>query len=122
MVINCHASPGRFISGGETFNQNNTSLFAKWNGLKEKIWLIACNVSQNQVPNTLRDGHLFVSEIAKAANCYVVASPYRQTGRAITYPYGMIDTIEGLTQSYAPDGTLSWQRSDSSPSWYSNRE
>jgi hypothetical protein len=52
---------------------------------------------------------MFCSEIAKAAQCYVVASTELQViGSNRTLPYGCLDTYEGLVLSYGPDGSVTW--------------
>jgi hypothetical protein len=52
---------------------------------------------------------MFCSEIAQAAQCYVVASTELQViGVNRVLPYGCLDTYEGLVLSYSPDGSVSW--------------
>lgn len=122
LVINCHGAPGYLAMGTGGLRRSNVGWFRQWRDKIEKIWLTACQPGFIQAPGKASDGNLFVGEIAKEANCYVVASTETQVFRANhTYPYGQIDSYEGLVLSYAPDGSVSWShRYDSN--WSSNRE
>ena len=52
---------------------------------------------------------MFCCEIAKAAECYVVASTELQViGVNRVLPYGHLDTYEGLVLSYGPGGNVTW--------------
>lgn len=122
LVINCHGAPGYLAMGVGGVRRSNVEQFRQWRNKIDKIWLTACSPGFIQSPGAASDGNLFVSEIAQAANCYVVASTETQIFRANhTYPFGRIDTFEGLVLSYGPDGQVSWShRYDSN--WSGNRE
>src|SRR5262249_7952883 len=116
--------PG-FLQLGEGIGAADTDLFRAWRGLVDKIWLRACLVARIVGPSTASegdgafisalgmngDGHRFCSNLAKAAQCYLVvgtelqASRYSQTA---PLPYGQLDTYEGLVLSYHPDGAIGW--------------
>ena len=131
VVFCCHGNSA-FVQMGEGFTRQHTSMFSAWAGLVDKIWFRACLVARIVTPGspTTGDGNLFCSEIAKAAQCYVVASTELQaaaSGRLL--PYGQLDTFEGLLLSYGPQGGVTWsqrynstyQRDSSNPgSWTQN--
>lgn len=131
VVFCCHGNSA-FVQMGEGFTREHTAMFTGWAGLVEKIWFRACLVAQIVTPGsaTTGDGNLFCSEIARAAQCYVVASTELQVaapGRLL--PYGQLDTYEGLVLSYGPLGGVTWsqrypstyQRDSSNPnSWTQN--
>lgn len=111
LVINCHGAPGMLQLGVGGLWRSNVAWFERWRGKIDKIWLTACQPGFIQGPGSASDGNLFVGEIAKAAQCYVVASTETQwftTNRV--YPFGQIDSYEGLVLSYSPDGAVSWSR------------
>ena len=112
LIINCHGSPSR-IKIGEGFGPNNVKLFSAWAGLIDKLWLVACRVGRI---TSSADGNMFLYNIATNAKCHVVASTEVQIGRRITYPYGKIDTFEGLLLSYTPGKGVTWSHRYSS-SW-----
>jgi len=122
LVINCHGAPGYLQMGVGGLARSNVGWFGRWRDKIDKIWLTACKPGFIQDAGQPSDGNLFISEIARAANCYVVASTETQIFRANhTYPFGQIDSFEGLVLSYAPDGSVSWShRYDSH--WSGNRE
>ena len=114
------------------FNRTHTSMFADWNGLVDKIWFIACLVARipdaamasdlaSRYPNIVTgDGNIFCSEIARAAQCYVVASTEEQRN-AGGYTLGQMPTFEGLVLSYGPGGGVTWSKRYSSD-WAANGE
>lgn len=121
LVINCHGAPGYLQLGGGLW-RSNVGWFRQWRDKIEKIWLTSCQTAFIQTPGQASDGNLFVGAIAKEANCYVVASTETQRFRTNhTYPFGQIDSFEGLVLSYAPDGSVSWSHRYNS-NWSSNRE
>ncbi|MFA5122754.1 hypothetical protein [Zavarzinia sp.] len=122
LIINCHGQPGRLLLGVGGVVRSNVGWFRQWRGKVDKIWLTACRPGFIQDPGQPSDGNLFVGEMAKAANCYVVASTETQWFQSNrTYPFGQIDTFEGLVLSYAPDGSVSWSHRYAS-NWSSNQE
>lgn len=122
VVFSCHGSPS-FVQLGEGFDRRHAALFRAWSGLVEKIWFRACQVALIQTPGSpaTGDGNLFCSDVAKAANCYVVASTETQWTPPQTLPYGKLDTFEGLVLSYGPGGDVTWSNRYGS-NWESNRE
>ncbi|MEP7077358.1 MAG: hypothetical protein ABI878_16250 [Acidobacteriota bacterium] len=119
VVINCHGSPGN-LSLGEGIRREHLAEFGKWSGFVEKIWINACRPAFIKMKGSPTDGNMFCSELAKQAKCYVVASTERQTGKNL-YPFGKIDSFEGLVLSYGPTGDLTWSHRYPSH-WRSNRE
>ena len=116
LVFRCHGGPA-YLQCGEGIGRGHTAKFTKLRGLVEKIWFSACLVGfiqrgKNGAPGPAsRDGNMFCSEIAKAAQCYVVASTELQViGVNRVLPYGCLDTFEGLVLSYSPEGVISWSR------------
>jgi len=114
VVFRCHGAPA-FLQCGAGIRRSDTSRFSAWRGLVEKIWFSACQVGYitpgtGGAPGPAgADGNLFCSEIAKAAQCYVVASTELQViGVNRTLPYGKLDTYEGLVLSYGPEGNVTW--------------
>lgn len=112
VVFSCHGNSA-YLQMGQGFDRTNTAMFSAWRGLVEKIWFRACLVGLITTPGspTSGDGNLFCSEIARAANCYVVASTELQvanTGRVL--PFGKLDTFEGLVLSYGPQGNVTWSQ------------
>jgi hypothetical protein len=122
LIINCHGAPGMLQMGVGGLWRSNVGWFRHWRDKVDKIWLTACQPGFIAAPGSATDGNLFIGEIAKEANCYVVASTETQWFIANqTYPYGQIDSYEGLVLSYSPDGAVSWShRYDSN--WSGNRE
>jgi hypothetical protein len=126
IVISCHGAPA-FLQLGEGIGTADTDLFKAWRGIVDKIWIRACLVGRIVGPATASegdgafiaamslsgDGHKFCSELAKAAQCYLVVGTELQASRfsqAAPLPYGQLDTYEGLVLSYHPDGTIGWSR------------
>ncbi|REJ76368.1 MAG: hypothetical protein DWQ47_12235 [Acidobacteria bacterium] len=116
LVFRCHGAPA-YLQCGEGIRRSDTGLFSALSGLVDKIWFSACQVGYitpgtggNPGPAS-GDGNMFCSEIARAANCYVVAGTELQViGVNRTLPYGCLDTYEGLVLSYGPSGTVTWSR------------
>lgn len=119
LVINCHGNAG-FVGIGQGFSRSHTGLFTAWAGLVEKIWFVACLVARIQTAGGSSDGNIFCSDIAKNANCYVVAPTEEQRNRG-GYTLGQMPTYEGLVLSYGPQGNVTWSHRYSSE-WSSNRE
>jgi hypothetical protein len=131
VVINCHGLPG-WVGIGQGFNRNHLGLFTAWAGLVEKIWFVACLVAR--IPTTAMqrdldtnysglgasDGNIFCSQLAKNANCYVVAPTEEQRNRG-GYSTGRMPTYEGLLLSYGPGGGVTWSHRYASD-WAANRE
>jgi hypothetical protein len=109
LVFNCHGAPG-YLQMGEGIQRPHLTAFARWRQKIEKIWIRACNVAFiSGGSDANRDGNMFCAELARAAQCYVVASTELQAeygGRVL--PYGQLDTYEGLVLSYGPQGTVTW--------------
>ena len=110
VVLNGHGNSS-YVQLGEGFDRRHTHLFTRWRGKVEKIWFRACSVGLIASPGgtPYGDGNLFCSEIAKAAQCYVVAPTEYQAeygGRLL--PFGQLDTYEGLLLSYGPAGNVTW--------------
>ena len=113
LVIQSHGAPGSVSIGTSGFTRSNVPLFQALAGLVEKIWIVACQPAyidptcgSNTVCST--DGNLFISEIARHAQCYVVASTETQINYAMTYPFGRLPSFEGLVLSYGPGGNVTW--------------
>ena len=119
VVFSCHGAPGSVQMGGG-FTRANVTSFARWAGKVEKIWFRACNVALISAAGGSADGNLFCSEVARHAQCYVVASTETQwtrpttmeaifSGGHHTLPFGKLDTFEGLVLSYGPGGNVTWE-------------
>ena len=96
LVFNSHGSPASVKIGG------------RLKGLVEKIWFNGCEVAKPG--DGVDDGLSFCSKIAKAAECYVLASDTIQVDRVRLYqevfkiaplPRGKIGTFEGTLLSFA---------------------
>jgi hypothetical protein len=110
VVLNCHGNSS-YLQLGEGFDRRHTNLFKLWRGKVDKIWIRACLVAriQHAGATTTGDGNLFCSELARAAQCHVVAPTELQVeSRGLVLPFGKIDTYEGLLVSYSPDGKIHW--------------
>lgn len=120
VVFRCHGRPA-YLQCGAGISRADTAKFSAWAGLVDKIWFSACLVAYITPGTTATagaacgpgpasgDGNLFCSEIAKAAQCYVVAATELQViGRNRVLPYGKLDTFEGLVLSYGPGGNVTW--------------
>lgn len=119
LVFRCHGAPA-FLQCGTGIGRADAARFVAWRRLVDKIWVAGCGVAyHDSLPGPRNrcapgvaagDGDAFCSEIARAAECYVVASTEIQvSGSGVTFPYGKLDTFEGLTLSYGPDGRISWR-------------
>ena len=114
LVFRCHGAPA-YLHCGAGIRRSDTARFQAWRGLVDKIWFSACQVAYITPGNSAGgpasgDGNMFCSEIAKAAQCHVVASTELQViGSNRVLPYGCLDTYEGLVLSYSPGGEISWQ-------------
>jgi hypothetical protein len=118
VVINCHGLPG-FVQIGEGFSRAHTPMFRDWAGLVEKIWFVACLVARIPTADMQRDydtnytayqpsdGNIFCSEIARYAQCYVVAPTEVQRNHG-GYTLGQMPAYEGLLLSYGPGGDVTW--------------
>lgn len=112
LIIQCHGAPGQ-LSIGQGFNRSNVGLFQSLSGLVDKIWVVACqpayiDPSCGSTAFCSSDGNMFISEIARAAQCYVVAPTETQINYGKTYPFGVIPSYEGLILSYGPGGGVTW--------------
>jgi hypothetical protein len=133
IVISCHGAPG-YLQLGTGIGAGEISLFRRWRGLVNKVWIRACLVGRIVGPDTASqgdgafisalsmsgNGHRFCSDLAQALRCYLVVGTELQTsGRYSTtnpVPFGQLDSYEGLVLSYHPDGTIGWTRRYSSVS------
>jgi hypothetical protein len=111
VIIQCHGAPG-YLAIGQGFTRTNVGLFQGVAGLVDKIWVVACQPAYIDPTCGTRfcssDGNLFISEMARAAHCYVVAPTETQINRGMTYPFGVIPSYEGLVLSYGPGGDVTW--------------
>jgi hypothetical protein len=114
IVFRCHGAPA-YLQCGAGISRSDTSKFRVWRGLVDKIWFSACQVGyitpgSSGAPGPANgDGNLFCSEIAREAQCYVVASTELQViGVNRILPFGCLDTFEGLVLSYGPGGDVTW--------------
>ncbi len=112
LIFQCHGSPGVLYIGAGTIDRTNVGLLAAWAGLIDKIWVVACQpayIDPACGPGfCTTDGNLFISQMARAASCYVVASTETQWNVAKTYPFGKLPSYEGLVLSYGPSGGVTW--------------
>ena len=120
VVIHCHGNSGALHLGKSWFKRKHTHYFRAWRNRVEKIWIKSCEVALIEEAGTHNDGNLFVSEIAKAAKCYVIASTEIQRSLPRTYPFGCIDAFEGLVLKYGPKGNVTWSKRYGG--WLSNLE
>jgi len=114
LIIQCHGAPGQ-ISIGQGFDRSNVGLFSGLQGCVELIWIVACQPARISVtcsPGTFcpADGNLFISEMARAAQCEIIAPTETQTNRSITYAFGMIPSYEGLIVKYNRLGRIYWSQ------------
>lgn len=112
IVINCKGGPGYLEIGNEKFELKDAHLFSKLKGFGiNKIWFVTSELAQVQPKGkNNRDGEAFISAIAKAADCYVVASSAKQTSSVKNYPPNKLDSFEGLVKSFDPKGKISWHK------------
>jgi hypothetical protein len=113
VIFQCHGLPGK-INIGTGLGREHVHLFQRWRGLVNKIWIVACETAFMPPGSTItsfsNDGHSLISEIARAARCYVVAATELQYFNNRTYPFGVIDSFEGLVLSYGPAGNITWSQ------------
>lgn len=118
LIINCHgwyggsgrsATGGYGLSLGTGIRRADTGRFSRLRGLVANIWITACGTARISNPGTSGDGdgNLFCSEIARAANCYVVAATTHQVGD-LWLSDNEIDDFEGLVVRYNPSGAVDW--------------
>jgi hypothetical protein len=110
MVICCHGNPG-VLYLGEGFNTSQTTLFARWRGLVDRIYIRACNLAEiRQTGQNQGDGNRFCISMARSVACTIIASTELQLTRTSTYagglPYGLLDNYEGLVMWYGPQGQV----------------
>jgi len=120
VVINCHGTPGR-LQIGQGVGRSDLPMFSLWYGIVEKIWITSCGVGFIDSEGSETDGNYFCSQMAKWANCYVVAPTETQFSEEKIYPFGEIDSFEGLVLSYGPKGDVTWRHRYPSD-WKSNWE
>jgi hypothetical protein len=118
LVVNCHGfydkgSAGKMVGGfglslGTGVFRADTGKFTALASSVSCIWITACGTAR--ISGTAAgDGHAFCSEIARAANSYVIAATTHQVGD-IWLPYGYIDDFEGLVVRYTPKGVIDWSQ------------
>jgi hypothetical protein len=116
LIINCHGyygtgSDGKEVGGfglslGTGILRVDTPKFAALAPTVSSIWITACGTARiSGSPDG--DGNAFCSEIARAANAYVIAATTHQVGD-LWLPYGYIDDFEGLVVRYNPKGEIDW--------------
>jgi hypothetical protein len=123
LVINCHGDPGELHMGvGITRDLTDRFIMLAPGGkpLVDTIYLRSCKVARIDKPGSPSDGNLFCSEIAKNANCLVIASTApKTTGFINSYagplPYCSLDLFEGTTLHYGPEGNV--LSSATNPMW-----
>jgi hypothetical protein len=105
VVINCHGVPGT-LKIGQGCNLGDIEKFSNWKGKVERIWLIACRVSQGP------DGYAFCRAMAVKSGAYVTGSVDLQYDDAwgvwgsSHLPSGYVDDWEGTVHRFDPDGTM----------------
>lgn len=112
VIINCHGAPGSLFIGGAgnpALDIKNVSVFSALQGCNiGAIWLVACEVANQQGVATGGIGKAFCAELAKTAGCDVIASATIQHVNLSFYlrgcPWGCIDDFEGLTYRFKPTG------------------
>ena len=108
VVLNCHGNAAWMLLG-EGVSRLNTWMFQRWEGLVDTIWTTGCKVAaiDTGVRGHYGDGNLFCCEIAKFAQCTVVAGTQNQSMRKDhVYPYGKLDPFEGLVMIYDKSGSV----------------
>jgi hypothetical protein len=114
LVLNCHGLPGQLQMGvgiDRSLTNRFSMLVVDGKPLVDTIYLRACLVARIDGPGSPTDGNLFCCEIAKQARAVVVASTALQQTRykksaGMSIPYGMLDTFEGTTLVYGPEGNV----------------
>jgi hypothetical protein len=123
LVLNSHGLPGYLIMG-KGFWQPHTSLFERWAGLIDNIWITACEIASRIAasaevvdwPDWIRasdrgepgDGYTFCREIAVRARCNVVAPLTNQDVPNHVIPNGYIDSFEGTVLCFRANGDIAW--------------
>jgi hypothetical protein len=119
LIINCHGyygtgSDGHSVGGfglklGTGIFRVDAPKFAALAATVSCIWITACGTARiSGAPSG--DGHAFCSQIAIAANAYVIAATTHQVGD-LWLPFGYIDDFEGLVVRYNPKGRIDWSQS-----------
>jgi len=109
LIFVCHGTPGE-LEMGIGITRNLTDRFKLLapddKPIVDVIYFHCCSVARIDGANTVTDGNLFCSEIAKNAKCQVIASTaVQQTGRYYL-PYGSLDKFEGTVLVYGPEGNV----------------
>jgi hypothetical protein len=118
VILNCHGGPGVLGVGGEgasdpQIDLSNVGVFSL---LKDTdlgtIWLVSCDVAAVEKGPGGQDGKRFCAELAKAADCEVVAAGVDQRVDVSFYlrmcPWGCIDDFEGVAYRFYPSGGYTW--------------
>src|SRR5438309_988850 len=86
VVFSCHGNSS-YLQMGVGFDRTHTPLFKRWGGLVDRIWFRACLVAHLDTPGSAaaRDGNVFCSEVARAAQCYVVAPRAEQVNGSLIF-------------------------------------
>lgn len=114
LVFNCHGLPGQ-LQMGAGIDRNLTDRFSMLvidgKPIVDVIYLRSCLVARIDGAGSPSDGNLFCCEIAKNAKATVIASTAEQQTRikkslGMSIPYGMLDTFEGTTLFYGPEGNV----------------
>ena len=112
VIINCHGAPGSLFIGGTgspALDIKSVSVFSALQGCDiGAIWLVACEVANQQGVATGGVGKTFCADLAKTAGCDVIASATIQHVNLGFYlrgcPWGCIDDFEGLTYRFKSAG------------------
>jgi len=112
VIINCHGAPGSLFIGGTgspALDIKSVGVFSALQGCDiGAIWLVACEVANQQGVATGGVGKTFCADLAKTAGCDVIASATIQHVNLGFYlrgcPWGCIDDFEGLTYRFKSAG------------------
>lgn len=131
LIINCHgyydAAPGSLVATGgfglalgTGIYRHDLQKFRVLRGLVDNIWLTACGPARQTNTGAMGerlggDGAMFCSEMAQAAQAYVVAATTVQI-RPYDIPSFHIDDYEGVVLQFGPLGNIVWQH-DYGRSW-----
>ena len=118
VVINCHGTPGKLHVGGSwnTISSGDLGIFKQVRqGSLGTIYIVACEILKDTDSNGV--GHLFCSQLAINAGCFVVAADALQSVDFIyeylRHPYGSIDDYEGNVTEFGPSGrSQRWNPND----------
>jgi hypothetical protein len=109
LILNCHGTPGS-LQMGCGIDRNLTDRFrmlvVDGKPIVDTIYLKACLVARIDGPGSQTDGNLFCCEIAKNAQCKVVASTTEQVRGWYPLAYGQLDRFEGTVLVYGPKGNV----------------